>query len=350
MKKSKWQADIFISHSSEDKNLALLLKRLFEDVIGVNVFCTSDIRSIEGGKAWFTQIMTALRRTRVCITILTPASIYSRWIMFESGGAFALAWGNEETLRMIPIVAGGLRKSSLPSPFDLIQAREIRNAASLRQLCREVSNIFSIKNLQISYRVIKPICVEAKKGSQHWSAVSELLAGTRTDESPFNIESLLPTAKKHVFCAGQTLYYLATNSTFRRNLKKWVNGNKERKVQFMICNPDETDAVDAWTVVDQKYGNDLNESVSTFKKWKQKLKKDGLAKRIDIRTTKLVTTSLIVIDPLDDKSVMILTPVVFGKPIGGERPHFVISRNKNRLIFNHYWETYREVFQRARPL
>lgn len=351
VRKSKLRtAEIFISHDSEDQNLALLLKRLLEDVIGVNVFCTSDIHAIEGGKVWFNQIMTALRRARVCITILTPASIHSRWVMFESGGTFALAWGREATLRMIPIVAGGLRRSSLPNPFDLIQARDLRNADGVRQLCREVADVFNLKNSSIPHGVIQPICAEAKKGSPHWTAVSEVLAGQRTDESPFSLESLLSNAEKHVFCAGQNLYYLATSSAIRRRLTKWLQGKTGRKVELLICDPEETSAVDAWTVVGQKYRDDLNESVSTFQKWKRTLKKAGLAKRVDIRVTKLVTMSLTVIDPTDDRGVMILTPVVFGKPISGERPHFNISRNVNRAIFNHYWETYREVFRRARSV
>lgn len=349
-RKKKASAEIFISHASEDRNLALQLKSLFERILGLPVFCTSDIRAVEGGKAWFDQIMTALRHARVCITVLTPASIHRRWVMFESGGTFALAWGREETLRMFPTTAGGLRASNLPGPFDMIQARDLRSAKGVRQLCREVAGVFGVRTSSPPRGVVPAICSVARKGSPHWTAVSQVLAGQRADESPFSLDNLLANAEKRVFCAGQNLNYVATSSGIRRRLTKWLRRGAGRKVELLICDPEETGAVDAWTVVGQKYREDLDQSVRAFHRWKTTLKKAGIARRIDIRVTKLVTTTLTAIDPTDEKGLMILTPVVFGKPISGERPHFALSRAANRMIFNHYWETYREVFRRARTV
>lgn len=347
---TKRSAEIFISHASEDRNLALQLKRLFRAVLGLDVFCTSDIRAVEGGRAWFDQIMTALRRARVCITVLTPTSIHRRWVIFESGGTFALAWGREATLRMFPTTAGGLRGGNLPGPFNMIQARDLQSASGVRQLCREVADVFGLSVSAPPRGVIPSISSEARKGLPHWTAVSEVLAGQRTDESPFSLDNLLANAEKRVFCAGQNLNYLARSSAIRRRLTNWVRGGAGRSVELLICDPAEIGAIDAWTVVGQKYREDLNQSVRTFQRWKRHLKNAGDGKRVDIRVTKLVTTSLTVIDPSDDRGVMVLTPVVFGKPISGERPHFAVSRAANRAIFNHYWETYREVFHRARPV
>lgn len=350
-------AQIFISHASEDRTLALHLKRLFDGTLPsgtgpsrVHVFCTSDIRAIEGGKAWFDQIMRALRKARVCITVLTPASIHRRWVMFESGGTFTLSWGREARLRMLPTIAGGLRGDSLPEPFDMIQSRDLRTACGVRQLCREVADVFDVRSFSPPRGVVLDVCSEARKGSPHWTTVSEVLAGQRLDESPFSLDSLLYRAANHIFCAGQNLNYLASSSNMRRMLSAWLQQGYRRKLQLLICDPAETGAVDAWTVVGEKYRDDLYQSVRVFQRWKAQLKRAGITGHLDIHVTKLVTTSVTVIDPRADKALMILTPVVFGKPISGERPHFALSRAANRAIFNHYWETYREVFRRARNI
>ena len=66
--------------------------------------------------------------------------------------------------------------------------------------------------------------------------------------------------------------------------------------------------------------------------------------------TKLVTASIICVDPERQNGTLVLTPVVFGKPISGERPHFVVTKTDNVRVFDHYWETYRNEFARGRSV
>lgn len=347
-RKSRRAAEVFISHASEDRDLALQLKGLLKGSLRPGVFCTSDVRDLEGGKAWFEQIMSALRAARVCVTILTPASIRRRWVLFESGGMFALAWGRERTLRMFSVTAGNLGRP--PSPFDLIQSRDLRIASHVRQLIDEIAGVLGETPAFPSRAPIQAICSAARRGSRDWAAVSDVLAGGRSDASPFNLDSLLPAARRHVFCAGQNLNYLARTPRIRRQLTKWVQSGPSPRIELLICDPEETGAVDAWAVVGQKYHDDLHNAIRTFQRWKKILGREGIASRVDIRVTKLVTTSLTVIDPGDETGTLVVIPVVFGKPISAERPHFAISRGDHKTIFNHYWETYRDVFDRARSI
>lgn len=345
------KAMIFISHASEDKHLALGLKRLMEAVLHVDVFCTSDIRAMEGGKAWCTQIMNALHRARVCIALLTPISVHRTWVTFESGGAYALGWKHESRLGMLPATAAGLRPGTLRGPFGLIQARDLGSARGIRELCRDAARVLAQQLSPLPSGLISHICSQASKGSPHWSNVAEVLVGERTDESPFDLVSLLADAKTHVFCAGQNLNHIAASPTIRRQITSWLHAGSSRRVELLVCNPAESGAVDTWAaVVGEKYRGDLNRAVQIFKNWKRRLKRAGAANRLDIRVTTLVTTTITVIDPTGERGLMVITPVVFGKPISGERPHFAISRATNRGIFNHYWETYSEVFRRARRL
>jgi len=350
-------AHIFISHASEDRTLALLLKRLLDGKLrspaenaSIHVFCTSDIRAIEGGRLWFQQIMKALRKAQVCITVLTPVSIRRRWVIFESGGAFALSWSREKQLRMFPVVAGGLVSTSLPPPFSMIQSRDLQNAKGVRQLCREIAKVFGVRRFAPSRGVVGAVCSEARKGSPHWDTVNEVLVGERLDTSPFSLNNLLHSATRHILCAGQNLNYLASSLSMKRRLGIWLRENTRRRLQLLICDPNEKGAVDAWTVVGTKFCDDLCASIRLFKRWKARLRKAGIGSRLDIRVTKLVTTTVTALDPSLNKGLIVLTPVVFGKPISGERPHFVISRTAHRTIFDHYWETYWDVFQRARSI
>jgi hypothetical protein len=75
-----------------------------------------------------------------------------------------------------------------------------------------------------------------------------------------------------------------------------------------------------------------------------------LNERIDIKVTKLVTTSLVCIDPSDAIGKMVVTPVVVGKLISAERPHFALAKADNKDAFNHYWEAYRQQFKRGTSL
>jgi uridine kinase len=114
---------IFISHVSEDKELALRMKAwlllLFKD--RVDVFVSNDWTSIEPGDSWMDRILTALKSAKVLIALLTPQSIRRNWIYFEAGAAKSAG------ARVIPVCAKDLSISALVPPLSMWQACELRN-------------------------------------------------------------------------------------------------------------------------------------------------------------------------------------------------------------------------------
>ena len=115
---------IFLSHTSEDKELALQLKAFLENALkpGIHerlVFCSSDVGDIEGGADWYPEIIAALRTSRLCLALLTPNSIHRPWILYESGGAYAVFQRSPTSRRLIPVLARGLTSSSVPAPFKI---------------------------------------------------------------------------------------------------------------------------------------------------------------------------------------------------------------------------------------
>ena len=345
---------LFISHSAKDKALALLIKKLFKGRLGsrtnpVSIFCSSDTASIEGGKAWFNAIMLALRKSRVCISLLTPHSIYRPWVLFESGGAFVRS-ENDEDHRMFPVFAHGTTTSTLPGPFTHIRARDLGVTSEVKKLYREISTIFGGTLKKLPNSAIARLSAEAKRGPKHWENVRQALVGDRLDSTPFSADKLLMNAERHFFAAGQNLHHLATSSKFRQQLFSWLRKRAGRRAQLLICDPEDGNAVSAWSVVGHQYQEDLSRSVSKFKKWLELSRTSSLRRRLEIRVTKLVTASIICVDPEGQNGTLVLTPVVFGKPISGERPHFAFTKTENVRVFDHYWETYRNEFARGRSV
>lgn len=341
---------LFISHAAKDKKLALLVKNLFAGRLGrgqhrVKVFCSSDLGSIGTGKEWFNVIIRSLRKSQACVCILTPNSVYRPWVLFEAGGAYLCSKSNGNRPALYPGCALGMKASLLPEPLKHLDVRDFSDPKEVEQLYRDVRKMFGGE--ACSQTAIDDICLEAKEGSRHWGQVRQCLQGERLDQTPFHASDLLASARKHFFAAGQTLTNLATDS-FRDALFGWLEAKKDRKAQFLICNPEERGSVSAWSVVGEDYKRDLTKSVRIFKQWVRLARDQSLS--LEVRVTKLVTTSITAVDP-DESGTLVITPVVFGRPISGDRPHFVLSKAGNGDAFMHYWATYRNQFsQRSKSV
>ena len=68
---------IFISHAHGESELAALLKaRLVQDFIGLlDIFVSSDFKSIGGGDDWYSAIMSAVRAADIHLVLCSQDSI-----------------------------------------------------------------------------------------------------------------------------------------------------------------------------------------------------------------------------------------------------------------------------------
>lgn len=117
------KCDVFISHATDERAIAMELKGFLTTAFGedLKVFVSSDYRSIRGGKKWFDELVEALRTAPVVLTLLTNYSVGRRWINFESGigyGAGAL---------VIPLTTSGFAKSAVGPPLSILQARSLND-------------------------------------------------------------------------------------------------------------------------------------------------------------------------------------------------------------------------------
>lgn len=119
---------LFISHITEEKELALSFKNLVEtNFLGMlEVFVSSDENSISMGQKWLNNITDGLKKCAIEIVICSPKSIQRPWINFEAGAGWV------RDIPVIPLCHSGMEPSQLPMPLNLLQAAKANEVSSLK--------------------------------------------------------------------------------------------------------------------------------------------------------------------------------------------------------------------------
>ena len=130
---------IFFSHSSKDKEILSRLKDLFVEKTGgtIEVFLSSDGQSIPFGKNWVHRVEEALEQTTLMVVFLTPNSLKSNWIYFETGFVYS------KGVRVVPVGFLGIDLTLLSPPLSLLQGFNISNYDGLDNLIALVNDAFS---------------------------------------------------------------------------------------------------------------------------------------------------------------------------------------------------------------
>lgn len=108
---------IFISHVSEEADLAKILKRTIEgDFLQmVKVFVSSDTASIQAGQNWLDSVGEALRLASAEIILCSKTSLSRPWINFEAGAGWM------RKIPIVPVCHSGLKPRDLPMPLSVLQ-------------------------------------------------------------------------------------------------------------------------------------------------------------------------------------------------------------------------------------
>lgn len=160
---------VFISHSSKDAAYLELLKRKLDArTAGVmTLFLSSDGQSIPFGTNWIHGIESALQTATIMFTAVSPASITSSWLYFESGYAYARG------IRVIPIGINAASIESLRPPLSLLQGFNIRSHDGLNNLIAVINQKyqfnFSEDFDETDYRELSSLA-----GMQHAALTSTL--------------------------------------------------------------------------------------------------------------------------------------------------------------------------------
>ena len=131
---------IFLSHSSRDKQSLIRLKSMLSEKTNdtMEIFLSTDGESIQLGRNWVHKIQDALERAKIVFVFLSPASLQSKWLYFESGFSYS------KGIRVIPVGVLGVDLQDIPPPLGLLQGFNIRNHEGL-------NNIIHILNGQFQF-------------------------------------------------------------------------------------------------------------------------------------------------------------------------------------------------------
>lgn len=121
---------VFISHIAEEKELVLKLKELISDkYLGmIEIFVSSDEKSIQAGSRWLDKVTIALQACKVMMILCSPKSVERPWINFEAGAG----WVKE--IPVIPLCHSGMEIRNLPTPLNLLQACKMADVESFKKI------------------------------------------------------------------------------------------------------------------------------------------------------------------------------------------------------------------------
>ncbi len=121
---------VFISHITEEKEIASSLKKLVENTFlnMIDVFVSSDPSSIKMGKRWLDEITIALKSCAIEIVLASPKSVSRPWINFEAGSG----WIRE--IQVIPLCHSGMKPGRLPAPLNSLQGAIATEKSDLERI------------------------------------------------------------------------------------------------------------------------------------------------------------------------------------------------------------------------
>jgi hypothetical protein len=132
---------VFISHTSSEADLAILLKDWIESTFDVKVFVSSDKRDLRPGDKWLEEIDSVLNDAGALLVICSPNALTRPWIHFETGCAWI------RRVPVIPICHSSLTKSMLPPPLSSFQALTLEEGEFSKQLLEAIARHFNISKM-----------------------------------------------------------------------------------------------------------------------------------------------------------------------------------------------------------
>jgi hypothetical protein len=139
---------VFLSHTHEERELALLIKSYVEESVPkVRCFVSSDATSIEKGANWLESLKWAVGKSKVMLVLCSYGSIGRFWVSFEVGAAWL------QGITIIPICHSAFRVTDLPIPLSLWQACNL-DGASLRGLSDRIAKAYSTKDITLSTKML----------------------------------------------------------------------------------------------------------------------------------------------------------------------------------------------------
>src|SRR5947209_309280 len=122
-------SSLFISHTFEEAELAVAIKKMILDAFGkdVQVYVSSDGQSIKAGDPWLQDLAATLKRSSLHFVLCSEISIKRPWVNFEAGAA----WVTDTPT--IPICHSGMSPDRLPLPLNTFHGTLLGSTDALKR-------------------------------------------------------------------------------------------------------------------------------------------------------------------------------------------------------------------------
>jgi TIR domain len=156
---------IFISHNVPESKLPIAFKKFLRSALEGDypVFVSSDFQTIQTGKPWFAEIVTAVQTSTAVLVIVTPESVDQRWLNFEAG--IGIGCG----IPVMPLLTRGFTKALFKPPLNQLQARDLANKADFAGMIADFKEVFSCnwtaEATNALFAEVQEICVELDTGA-----------------------------------------------------------------------------------------------------------------------------------------------------------------------------------------
>lgn len=183
---------IFISHDNSDTEFARIIAQTITRItLGqVKMSFSADVLSTGGFTPvdkWLNETRTKLRQTKIIVVLLTPQSIKSQWIYFESGFGASSA-----DCEIVPVGIGINCSSEVPFPLAMYQCYQLSDYESLKAFTQR---IFSKNHINFDEELARPFL---EKTITQITELSASFAKPPQRQTLLTTAELLSDVKEHV--------------------------------------------------------------------------------------------------------------------------------------------------------
>jgi hypothetical protein len=131
---------VFFSHSSKDEKSLRALRHLIEEKTGgaIIIFLSSDGQSIPFGRNWVHKVEEALSNSSLMFVFVSPNSLSSNWIYFETGYAYSRG------IKVVP-VGFGVDLNEINPPLSLLQGFNLDKVDALGNIVASINETYETK-------------------------------------------------------------------------------------------------------------------------------------------------------------------------------------------------------------
>lgn len=209
---------VFISHITEEKELAIKTKELIEEsFLGmIEVFVSSDEHSISLGQKWLDDITESLKTCAVEIILCSPKSVKRPWINFEAGAGWI------RCIPVIPFCHSGMKPSKLPMPLNLLQAANANEISSLKLLFPVLAEALGSKAPKIDFSTFVNDVKDFENKYTYWDVLN-----THLEKINSHNEEIIPALKNN---KSVVIELTETEINFFKDLMKFFTPNRLLKL------------------------------------------------------------------------------------------------------------------------